>query len=121
MLRARAEELPGQGRREAYGAVVVRAVAPLATLVEYAGPLLAEGGLLLAWKGAGCPTKRRPAAALHLELGLEPVEVRPVTPLPGSRNRHLHLYRKVRPCPPEFPRRAGVRTPEAARLAGLLG
>ncbi len=55
VLRARAEELPGQGRREAYGAVVVRAVAPLATLVEYAAPLLAEGGRLLAWKGARSP------------------------------------------------------------------
>ena len=77
VLRARAEEVPGQGRREAYGVVVVRAVAPLATLVEYAAPLLAEGGRLLAWKGApgsgrggGWPTARR------RELGLEPLEVR---------------------------------------------
>jgi 16S rRNA (guanine527-N7)-methyltransferase len=108
VLRARAEELPGQGRRDAYGAVVVRAVAPLATLVEYAGPLLAEGGRLLAWKGARNPDEEAAGHRAAPRLGLEPLDVRPVTPYRGSRNRHLHLYQKVRPCPPEFPRRAGV-------------
>ena len=108
VLRARAEELPGQGRRDAYGAVVVRAVAPLATLVEYAGPLLAEGGLLLAWKGARSSDEEAAGHRAAPQLGLEPVDVLPVTPYRGSRNRHLHLYRKVRPCPPEFPRRVGV-------------
>jgi 16S rRNA (guanine527-N7)-methyltransferase len=108
VLRARAEELPGQGRREAYGAVVVRAVAPLATLVEYAGPLLAEGGWLLAWKGARNPDEEAAGRRAAPRLGLEPRDVRPVTPYRGSRNRHLHLYQKVRPCPPEFPRRVGL-------------
>jgi 16S rRNA (guanine527-N7)-methyltransferase len=108
VLRARAEELPGQGRRDAYGAVVVRAVAPLATLVEYAAPLLAEGGLLLAWKGARDLDEEATGRRAAPRLGLEPLDVRPVTPYAGSRNRHLHLYRKVRPCPPEFPRRVGV-------------
>ena len=31
--------------------VTARAVAPLAVLVEYAAPLLASGGVLVAWKG----------------------------------------------------------------------
>jgi 16S rRNA (guanine527-N7)-methyltransferase len=108
VLRARAEELPGQGRREAYGVVVVRAVAPLATLVEYAAPLLAQGGRLLAWKGARDPGEEAAGDSAAHQLGLEPLEVRRVTPYSESRNRHLHLYQKVRPCPPEFPRRAGV-------------
>jgi 16S rRNA (guanine527-N7)-methyltransferase len=108
VVRARAEELPGHRRREAYGAVVVRAVAPLATLVEYAGPLLAEGGLLLAWKGARNRDEEASGRRSAPLVGLEPLDVRPVTPYPGSRNRHLHLYQKVRPCPPEFPRRVGV-------------
>jgi 16S rRNA (guanine527-N7)-methyltransferase len=108
VLRARAEELPGQGLRETYGVVVVRAVAPLATLVEYAGPLLARGGRLLAWKGARDPDEEAAGHRAALALGLEPLEVRLVTPYEESRNRYLHLYRKVRPCPPEFPRRVGV-------------
>lgn len=108
VLRARTEELPGRGLRDAYGAVVVRAVAPLATLVEYAGPLLAEGGRLLAWKGARNPDEEAAAHRAAPRLGLEPLEVRPVTPYLGSRNRYLHLYQKVRPCSPEFPRRVGV-------------
>jgi 16S rRNA (guanine527-N7)-methyltransferase len=108
VLRARAEELPGQGRRDAYGAVVVRAVAPLATLVEYAGPLLAEGGWLLAWKGARNPDEEAAGRRAAPRLGFELQDVRPVTPYSGSRNRHLHLYQKVRPCPLEFPRRVGL-------------
>ena len=40
------------GGREAYGAATARALAPLATLVEYAAPLLCVGGTLVAWKGA---------------------------------------------------------------------
>ena len=108
VLRARAEELPGQGRREAYGVVVVRAVAPLATLVEYAAPLLANGGRLLAWKGARNPDEEAAGGRAALQLGLEPLEVQLVTPYRESRNRHLHLYQKVSPCPPEIPRRAGV-------------
>jgi 16S rRNA (guanine527-N7)-methyltransferase len=41
-------------------------------------------------------------------VGLEPVAVQAVTPYEQSRNRHLNLYRKVRPCPPRFPRRPGM-------------
>ena len=35
-------------------------------------------------------------------------EVLPVKPYPASENRHLHVFRKVAPTPPEFPRRAGM-------------
>jgi 16S rRNA (guanine527-N7)-methyltransferase len=35
------------------------------------------------------------------------VEVRPVTPYPGSRDRHLHVYEKVAPTPEGFPRAPG--------------
>ena len=36
---------------ESYDVATARAVAPLATLVEYAAPLLVTGGMLVAWKG----------------------------------------------------------------------
>ena len=105
---ARAEELPGSGLRETYGAVLARAVAPLATLVEYAGPLLAQEGELLAWKGRRDSEEEEVAQNAAAQVGLEPVEVQAVWPYAQSRNRHLHLYRKVRPCPPRFPRRPGM-------------
>jgi 16S rRNA (guanine527-N7)-methyltransferase len=118
VLRARVEELPGQGGREAYGVVVVRAVASLETLVEYAAPLLAQGGRLLAWKGARDADEEAAAGRAASQVGFEPLDVRSVTPYSESRNRHLYLYQKVRPCPPEFPRRAGVaqRRPLGQRL-----
>jgi 16S rRNA (guanine527-N7)-methyltransferase len=105
---ARVEELPAQGFRDAYGIVVARAVAPLATLVEYAAPLLAEGGALIAWKGRRDADEERGGAAAAAQLGLEPAAVRQVSPYEGSANRHLHLYRKVRPSPQGFPRRPGM-------------
>ena len=97
----------GEGR-EAYDAVVVRALGPLALLAEYAAPLLREGGLLVAWKGARDPAEEAATRAAADKLGLEPREVRPVEPYPGSRNRHLHLYLKVKPTPEGFPRRPGM-------------
>lgn len=95
-------------RRETYGAVTARAVAPLAVLAEYAAPLLALGGVLVAWKGRRDPEEEAAGDAAAAELGLGPAEVLPVTPYPGSRNRHLHVYSKASPTPERFPRRAGV-------------
>jgi 16S rRNA (guanine527-N7)-methyltransferase len=104
----RAEELPAQGYRDVYGVVLARAIAPLTTLVEYAAPLLVEGGALIAWKGRRDADEERRGAAAAAQVGLEPAAVRRVSPYEGSANRHLHLYRKVRPCPPRFPRRPGM-------------
>jgi len=59
---ARVEKLARDpGRREAWPAVTARAVADLADLVELAFPLLAPGGLLVAWK-RGDPTGERARA-----------------------------------------------------------
>jgi 16S rRNA (guanine527-N7)-methyltransferase len=96
------------GGREAYDAVTARAVGPLAVLVEYAAPLLREGGVLVAWKGARDEKEEASGAAAAEKLGMAVKEVLPVRPYPSSENRHLHVYRKIAPTPPEFPRRAGV-------------
>jgi 16S rRNA (guanine527-N7)-methyltransferase len=107
-IEERAEtEAAGDGR-EAYDAVTVRAVAPLATLLEYAAPLLREGGHLIAWKGARDEEEERAGARAAQQLGMEPTEVRQVTPFEGADNRHLHVYRKVAPTPPTIPRRPGM-------------
>jgi 16S rRNA (guanine527-N7)-methyltransferase len=96
------------GGREAYDAVTARAVGPLALLVEYAAPLLREGGVLVAWKGARDQAEEAAGAVAAEKVGMALKEVVPVQPYPASQNRHLHVFRKTAPTPPEFPRRAGM-------------
>ena len=98
------------GGREAYDAVTARAVGPLAVLVEYAAPLLRLDGVLVAWKGARDDVEEGAGAAAAEKVGMAVEEVIPVRPYPASENRHLHVYRKIAPTPPEFPRRAGMAT-----------
>jgi 16S rRNA (guanine527-N7)-methyltransferase len=80
----------------------------LALLVEYAAPLLADGGALIAWKGRREAAEEEAGAAAAAQLGLEPAGVLAVEPYPASRDRHLHLYRKSGPTPAGFPRRPGI-------------
>jgi 16S rRNA (guanine527-N7)-methyltransferase len=96
------------GGREAYDAVTVRAVGPLALLVEYASPLLRDGGVLVAWKGARDAAEEDAGAVAAEKVGMAVKEVVAVKPYPASENRHLHVFRKVAPTPPGFPRRAGM-------------
>ncbi len=91
-----------------YDAVTARAVGPLAVLVEYAAPLLRDGGVLVAWKGARDVAEEGAGAAAAEKVGMAVDGVLPVQPYPASENRHLHVFRKVSPTPPEFPRRAGM-------------
>jgi 16S rRNA (guanine527-N7)-methyltransferase len=88
--------------------VTIRAVAPLAVLVEYAAPLLREGGTLVAWKGVRDAEEEAAGAVAADVVGLQPGEVVTLAGRPGADHRTLHLYRKVRPTPPRFPRRAGM-------------
>ena len=104
----RAEEWgSGQGR-EAYDAALIRAVGPLPTLVEYAAPLLREGGLLVAWKGRRDPAEERAGARAAEVLGLRSLPALAVEPFAGVSRRHLHPYEKVAPTPAGYPRRPGV-------------
>ncbi len=96
------------GGREAYDAVTARAVAPLATLVEYAAPLLGPGGVLVAWKGARDSGEEEAGAAAAERLGLGVVGVRRVVPFEGAENRHLHVFSRVGPVPSGIPRRPGL-------------
>jgi 16S rRNA (guanine527-N7)-methyltransferase len=88
--------------------VTVRAVAPLAVLAEYAAPLLREGGVLVAWKGVRDAAEEAGGDAAAEILGLERAEVVALPGRRGADHRTLHLYRKVRPTPERFPRRAGM-------------
>jgi 16S rRNA (guanine527-N7)-methyltransferase len=96
------------GGAGAYDAATARAVGPLAVLVEYAAPLLRVEGVFVAWKGARDAAEEAAGAAAAERVGMAAEEVLPVQPYPSSENRHLHIFRKVAPTPPEFPRRAGM-------------
>jgi 16S rRNA (guanine527-N7)-methyltransferase len=105
VVNRRAEEWALEEGRTRYDVVVVRAVAPLPVLLEYAAPLLRDQGTLIAWKGSEEEPGAPEAADL---LGMELVRVLPTKPYPTSRRRRLYLYRRVRPVPESFPRRPGV-------------
>jgi 16S rRNA (guanine527-N7)-methyltransferase len=102
---ARVEEWAGGGEHDL---VTARALAALPVVVEYAAPLLADAGHLVAWKGEVGEDEARDGAAAAQAVGLEAVEVRRVDPYPGAGHRTLHVFRKVAPTPSRFPRRPGM-------------
>jgi 16S rRNA (guanine527-N7)-methyltransferase len=106
----RSEDWASAEGREAYDAVTARAVGRLATLAELASPLLRDGGVLVAWKGARSKNEEAELARVVERLALEPLEIRSVQPYRGSRDRHIHLLRKNGPTPKELPRRPGMAT-----------
>jgi len=106
VVHARAEAWPeGVG---VHDLVTARALAALPVVCEYAAPLLADGGVLVAWKGAVDPAEAAAGAAAAAQLGLEPAAVHAVAPYPEAERRTLHVFRKVAPTPDRFPRRPGM-------------
>lgn len=110
-LVGRAETLGQQaGHRGRYDRVVVRAVAPLPALVELALPLLQEGGLLIAQKGALAEDELTAGRRAAGEVGGEVIDVDPFAlPVLGD-ERCLVVVQKTRPTPRQYPRREGVPT-----------
>ena len=103
-----AAEGPPAGGAGSYEAVTARAVGRLSTLAELASPLLAEGGVLVAWKGRRDPEEEAELAAASARLAMEPLAVLSVGEQAGSKHRHLHPMRKIGPTPQDLPRRAGM-------------
>jgi 16S rRNA (guanine527-N7)-methyltransferase len=104
----RSEDWASSQGRESYDAVTARAVASLATLAELASPLLRDGGVLVAWKGARDQAEESELAGAAPRLAMEAIEIRSVRPYSGSRDRHIHLLRKNGPTPNGLPRRPGM-------------
>jgi 16S rRNA (guanine527-N7)-methyltransferase len=107
-LPLRAEEWAAADGAGAYDAVTARAVAPLAVLAEYAAPLLRVSGVSVAWKGSRDADEERAGERACGALGLDPRGVHAVKPFKGAHARHLHVYEKVAPTPPGYPRRPGM-------------
>jgi 16S rRNA (guanine527-N7)-methyltransferase len=115
VVNARAESWPAG--LAAHDLVTARALAPLNVLVEYAAPLLAEGGALVAWKGRRDAAEEADGAAAAAALGMEPRDAVRVQPFPQARDRHLYLYLKVGPTPNGYPRRAGMASKRPLRAS----
>jgi 16S rRNA (guanine527-N7)-methyltransferase len=115
VVHARAEAWPAG--LDANDLVTARALASLNVLVEYASPLLAEGGALVAWKGRRDPVEEANGAAAAAQLAMEPAGVTRVQPFPEARDRHLYLYLKVGSTPNGYPRRPGMASKRPLRAS----
>ena len=107
-IQARAEDLGHHAAHRAqYDVAVARAVANLATLLEYALPFVRQGGIFIAQKGVAVDEEIRAAARALDLLGGRVRDVAPVQ-LPGLEPRHLVVVEKVATTPDQYPRRAGI-------------
>ena len=112
----RAEELAWQPElRETFDLALVRGVARLSLLLEYALPFCRPpegqqrtGGMVLALKHGGLEAELAEAQFALLELGGQASGVYPVT-LPGlTDNRVVAAFEKTAPTPDRYPRRVGI-------------
>lgn len=87
---------------------VARALAPLPVLVEYALPLLREGGLLATPKGSRAREELEAAAGAIAALGGTAEEPHPLPLPPDAAPQDVLLVRRTGPVDERYPRRAGV-------------
>ena len=93
---------------EEFAAVVARAVAPLASLVELASPLLRQGGILIALKGRLKDTERESGALAAAIVGLTEMSRRCLQLPEGGEDRTLVAYVKDHVPRIPLPRRVGL-------------
>ncbi|MCL1816712.1 MAG: 16S rRNA (guanine(527)-N(7))-methyltransferase RsmG [Clostridiales bacterium] len=93
--------------RETFNLVTARAVAPLPMLLEYALPLLRQGGVFVAAKGPALASEEALAANALNVLGGEIGKKYEFT-LPDEEKRIIACYKKITPTPAKYPRRAGI-------------
>lgn len=106
---ARGESLAREpAHRGRWPAVTARAVAATAELVELAFPLLADGGRLVAWKGAGVDDELDAARRAMGALGGGRIEVHAVD-VPGLEAHRLVVATRTGQVPEAFPRDPAVR------------
>ncbi len=89
--------------REGWPAVTARAVASLAELVELALPLLAPGGVLVAWKRTPLEIELAEAEGALRALRAGPVRVL-ASEVPGLEAHRLVVIPRAGPIDPRYPR-----------------
>lgn len=109
VVQARAEDA-GRGPmlRATFDRVTARALAPLPVLIEYALPLLKDGGLLVAPKGSRAEEELAASAGALKALGGD-VRAALDLPLPeGVPPQRVLVVRRTGRLDPQYPRRAGT-------------
>jgi 16S rRNA (guanine527-N7)-methyltransferase len=108
IIRDRVETLGQAGEhRNRYDVCTCRAVAAMRVVLEYGIPLLKPEGQLLLWKGSGYQREIAESQTALKILGGRIEEVYFYNLL-QERDRAIVAVRKIRPTPPQFPRRIGA-------------
>lgn len=108
-IQGRAEEVGRkEGFRGSFALNLARAVAPLATLLEYALPLLEPGGMFVAYKGPKVKEEIADMEAACRVLGGQLIERDSFTLPFSSLKRELLLFTKTGETPRQYPRRPGM-------------
>lgn len=99
-----------KGLRDQYDLAVTRALASLPVVLEYSAPFVKSEGKILAMKGRlekdELAAGKRAAARLGAELQeVAKIDLRPEL---EQKQRHIVLFRKMRPTPTGYPRRVGL-------------
>lgn len=107
-IHSRAEDLSRiKDHRENYDVIVSRAVASMATLLEYVLPFLKIGGRCICMKGPNIEEELEKSEKALKILGGELENIERIT-LPNSDIiRNIVIVRKVEKTPKQYPRKAG--------------
>jgi 16S rRNA (guanine527-N7)-methyltransferase len=109
VVRARAEEAARDpALRASFELVVARAVAPLAVLVEYALPLLRQGGVLATPKGSRARRELTEAEAAVAALGGVAEQPLTLSLPPRAHSQLVLLVRRSGELNDRYPRRPGI-------------
>ena len=105
----RAETLAREpGLRDSFDLALVRGVARLSLLLEYALPFCRTGGRVAALKHGGLESELSEASFALSELGGQEARLFPVTLDGLTDNRVVVAFDKVGPTPDRYPRRVGI-------------
>lgn len=109
LICGRTEELGHDpGLREHFDIVLARAVAPLATLLEYCSPFCAVGGHVVLWKSLHIAEELEQSLSARTSLSLHLVDTHRYT-LPGDwGERQLLVFLKSGVLPRQYPRAIGI-------------
>lgn len=114
-LHARAEEYANKAEyREAFDAVVSRAVANMRTLAEWCIPYVKQGGSFLALKGPLADSELADSEEVIRIMGGEVSEIYNAD-IPETNLHHkIICVKKIKPTPAFFPRNAGLAAKSSA-------